>query len=251
VLSPALAFVVSAALVAGLVDAIAGGGGLITLPALLAMGLSPSAAISTNKGQAVFGAVASLVSFLRNDGIDRGRAPVGFAFGFAGSCAGAFALLALRPEPLRPIVIVLLVLAATAVLLRGRVKPRPHPLAHPALALASVAFGLGMYDGFFGPGTGSLLIVAFALVFGDTLTRASGNAKVVNLASNLAAVGIFAWRGTILWHLALPMAMANTIGATIGARFALARGDRLVRPVILAVVGAVVVKLVLDMGQGR
>ena len=101
---------------------------------------------------------------------------------------------------------------------------------------------LGAYDGFFGPGTGSMLILSFVIVFGDSLTRASGNAKVVNLASNLAAFLLFAQRGTILWTVALPMAAANAIGAAVGARLALQRGDRLVRWVVLAVVLAVVVE---------
>src|SRR5205085_7672596 len=94
--------------------------------------------------------------------------------------------------------------------------------ARGGLALAAIALGLGAYDGFFGPGTGSMLIIAFALCFGDSLTRASGNAKVVNLASNLAAFLTFARRGTIVWSIALPMAVANILGASLGARLALA-----------------------------
>src|SRR4051812_32237950 len=105
-LSPAVtALLVGAAFIAGLVDAIGGGGGLVSAPALLAAGLPPAIALGTNKGQAIFGALASFASFWRRGGIDRGRAPVAFVTGFAGSCAGAVALLAMRPEPLRPVVI--------------------------------------------------------------------------------------------------------------------------------------------------
>jgi hypothetical protein len=121
--------------------------------------------------------------------------------------------------------------------------------ARGALALAAIALGLGAYDGFFGPGTGSMLIIAFALCFGDSLTRASGNAKVVNLASNLAAFALFAARGTILWRIALPMAAANVVGAALGARVALARGDRLVRVVVVVMVTAVAIKLSLDIAR--
>jgi hypothetical protein len=110
-------------------------------------------------------------------------------------------------------------------------------------ALGPLAFVFGFYDGFFGPGVGSMLIVMFVIVFGDTLTRASGNAKVVNLASNLAALALFAWKGTILWSISLPMAAANALGAWVGARIALKSGDRLVRVVVLCVVGGVVVKM--------
>src|SRR5690606_8430774 len=113
--------------------------------------------------------------------------------------------------------------------------------------LVPVAFGLGFYDGFFGPGVGSMLIVAFVLLFGDSLTRASGNAKVVNLASNLAALTLFAATGTVAWRIALPMAAANAAGAFMGARLAVRRGDRFVRFVVLVVVSALVVKMAYDL----
>jgi len=110
-----------------------------------------------------------------------------------------------------------------------------------------VTFVLGFYDGFFGPGVGSMLIVVFVMLFGDTLTRASGNAKVVNLASNLAALLLFASRGAVLWKIALPMAAANATGAFVGARLAVKRGDRFVRVVVLIVVAALVLKIGLDL----
>jgi uncharacterized membrane protein YfcA len=115
------------------------------------------------------------------------------------------------------------------------------------MALAPIGFALGFYDGFFGPGTGSILIVAFVLVFGDTLTRASGNAKVVNLASNLAAVLLFTMKGTVLWKVSFPMAAANALGAFVGARLAVRKGDTLVRKVVLVVVSALVVKIAWDL----
>ena len=248
----ATAFVVAAAFAAGIVDAIAGGGGPLTLPALLAVGLPPQLAIPTNKGQSTFGTTASFASYWARGGIDRDRAIFAFGAGFVGSCCGALALLSMRPEPLRPVVIVLLTLAAAIVLLRGRIHAlaRPRKLAHPAVLVVAIGLAMGAYDGFFGPGVGSLLIVVFTLVFGDTLTRASGNAKVVNLASNLAALCIFASQGLVLWRISLPMAAANALGAVIGARFALSKGDRLVRAVVLVVVCAVILKLVVDMTRG-
>jgi uncharacterized membrane protein YfcA len=237
-----------AAFVAGLVDAIAGGGGLVALPALLAAGLPPHVALGTNKGQAVFGAASSAISFARRGMIDRDRAPLGFAAGFAGSLAGAWGVLAVPLRPLRVIVIVLLLVAAAVVLARRDVAARPRALGRGAraAALAAIALVLGAYDGFFGPGTGSMLVVAFAVVFGDALTRASGNAKIVNLASNLAAVLLFAGRGVVIWSVALPMAAANAAGAAVGAHLAVRKGDRLVRAVVLVVVAAVIVKLATD-----
>jgi len=236
---------VMAAFCAGLIDSIAGGGGLVAFPALLAAGLPPHLAIGTNKGQAVFGAISSAASFWHGGGVERARAPVGFALGFAGAIAGALTVLAIRPDPLRPIIVVLLAAAAGVVLLRGHVKPAPRTPKHPEALVAAIGFALGFYDGFFGPGTGSMLIVAFVVAFGDTLTRASGNAKIVNLASNLASVLIFALRGQVLWAVSLPMAGANALGAAIGSRLALRRGDALVRWVVVAVAGAAALKLAL------
>jgi hypothetical protein len=254
----AITLLVFASFAAGVVDAIAGGGGLITVPALLAAGLPPQLALATNKGQAAFGATASFLSFWARGGIDRDRALLAFSSGALGSLSGAALLLRMRPEPLRPVVIVLLIAAAAVVVLRERIRPlgdaavrgegdKGPPSRRDRLVLAAATFGLGAYDGFFGPGVGSMLIVAFVLLFGDSLTRASGNAKVVNWASNLAALALFSWRGTVSWSLALPMAAANALGAFVGARLALRRGDRLVRVVVLVVVGALILKLGWDL----
>jgi uncharacterized membrane protein YfcA len=242
----ALLLATATAFAAGVVDAIAGGGGLLTLPALLALGLPPHVALGTNKGQAVFGAASSFLTFWYKKQIDTDRAAIGFTLAFVGSAGGAALVLAVRPEPLRPLVIALLLFAAVVVFARGYVHAEPRRLEHPLFAAGLVALALGVYDGFFGPGVGSLLIVAFTLVFGDTLTRASGNAKINNLASNVAALGLFAWRGAVLWEIALPMALANALGAAAGARLAVRRGDRLVRVVVLIVVSALVVKLGVD-----
>ena len=251
--SPAMvALLIAAAFFAGLVDAIAGGGGLISLPALLAAGLPPHVALGTNKGQAVFGATASAISFWRRGVVDRERAALGFTAGFVGSCLGVWGVLSVPLRPLRVIVIVLLLCAAAVVLARRNIEGRPRSMGARAraAAVAAIALVLGAYDGFFGPGTGSMLVVAFAVVFGDALTRASGNAKVVNLASNIAAMILFAHRGVVLWSIALPMAAANALGAATGAHLAVRKGDRLVRAVVLVVVAAIAVKLATDLARG-
>lgn len=237
---------VLAAFGAGLVDAIAGGGGLVTVPALLAAGLPVPIALATNKGQASFGAVSSFASFWSRNGIDRKRAPLAFACGFFGSLAGARVLLLVKPEPLKPIVLVLLLVAA-GIVVYPRKAGTGAARTWAVIALGPIAFSLGFYDGFFGPGVGSMLIVAFVLVFGDTLTRASGNAKVVNLASNLAALLLFSLKGAVLWRIAAPMAGANALGAFVGARLAIKRGDELVRVVVLGVVTVLVVKMAYDL----
>lgn len=235
-----------AAFFAGFVDAIAGGGGLVTLPALLAAGLPPHLALATNKGQAVFGSVTAASRYWHRGAVDRSRAAGTFTCGLVGSLLGALAQLAMRPEVLRPVVIVLLVAAAVIVAWPRRAKehvPVPHALLWGLVA----SLVLGAYDGFFGPGVGTMLIVAFVLLHGDTLTRASGNAKIVNVASNLGAFALFALRGNILWAIALPMAASNAVGSWVGAHVAIRHGDRFIRVVVLAVVAALTVKLTRDL----
>jgi len=244
----AIAILCAAAAMAGFVDAIAGGGGLVTVPALMSFIPAPHLALGTNKGQALFGAISSAASFWRGKGVDRERIPLAFACGGAGAVLGALIQLKIRPEPLKPIALVMLVAAAALVLVRPLVlkKAHAHDVKAPNAKLAAIALAIGCYDGFFGPGTGSLLIVAFVTIHGDGMTRASGNAKVVNLASNIASFVIFAIKGTILWSIAIPMAVANAAGAAMGARVAMKRGDTFVRTVVLAVVVALVVKLGVD-----
>ncbi|HEY7726416.1 MAG TPA: TSUP family transporter, partial [Anaeromyxobacteraceae bacterium] len=185
-----VALLVLAALAAGAVDAVAGGGGLLTVPALAAAGLPPHLVLGTNKGQSVFGSSSALVAFARAGLVDRARARLTFPLGFLGSLAGAALVLAIRPEVLRPLVLALLVLAALVVGLR-RAPPTaaarlPERLRLPAAG--ALAILLGAYDGFFGPGTGTFLILGFVGLLGEPPTRASAEAKVVNFASNLAGL---------------------------------------------------------------
>lgn len=237
-----------AALVAGTIDAIAGGGGLVTLPALLATGLPTPLAFGTNKGQSVFGSGAALWRYARAGLVDGRRAAGAFALGFGGSLAGAALLLAMRPEVLRPIVLVLLVGVAAFVLLR---KGAPPAQAEPTPARRRLghllALAIGAYDGFFGPGTGTFLIAASVGVMGDSLQRASANAKVVNFASNLAALTLFWHRGVIVWSYALPMAAAQLAGGVIGAQLGVRVGDRLVRRVLVVVSLTLVAKIAGDL----
>ena len=237
------------ALCAGTVDAIAGGGGLLTVPALLLAGLPPHLALGTNKGQSVFGSLAATARFARGGLLDRRRAAVGCPFALLGSLAGATLVLSVPPRILRGLVLALLLGAAAFVALRGRAPPggRPdRPRVGDALA-AAIALVVGAYDGFFGPGTGTFLIVAFVALLGDGLTEASAAAKAVNFASNLAAVVLFALRGAVVWRLALPMAAAQLLGGFAGAHLTVRRGDRLVRRAAVITALAFAAKLAWDM----
>jgi uncharacterized membrane protein YfcA len=248
-----IALLVGVATLAGAVDAVAGGGGLLTVPALLAAGLPPDLALGTNKGQSVFGSGAALLRYARAGLVDRRMARITFPAGLAGSLGGAALVLLVPPSALRPVVLVLLVVVAVVLALRPaapapRAGPRPgtaRPLAAGAIALA-----IGAYDGFFGPGTGTFLIFAFAIVLGLRLQEASADAKVVNFASNLAAVLLFASRGVVVWTVALPMAAGQFAGGLLGAQLAVRGGDRVIRWVVLVVVAALVLKLGSDLVGG-
>ncbi|HEX9576046.1 MAG TPA: TSUP family transporter [Myxococcales bacterium] len=255
----AMAGLVLAALAAGMVDAVAGGSGVIAVPALLAAGLPPHLALGTNKAQGVFGTCASTLRYARAGLLDARRARVTFPAGLAGSLCGAALVLLVPPSTLRPLVLVLLVAVAVALALRpSTATPTATPTSTPTspstwarraprLAAAAVALVLGAYDGFFGPGSGTFLILAFAFLFDLPLQRASADAKPVNFASNLAALALFSARGAVLWEVALPMAAAQFAGGWLGAHLAVRGGDRLVRAVVLLVVLALVSKLAADM----
>jgi uncharacterized membrane protein YfcA len=243
-----IALLSGVALIAGLIDAIAGGGGLLTVPALLATDLPTAAVFGTNKGAAVFGSGAALLRFWRARLIDGKRARVLFPLGLLGSLLGAALLTSLDPAILRPLVLVLLVAAGLTVAFVKAPDPAGRALdPRGGLKAAALALAIGAYDGFFGPGTGTFLIIGFVMVLRLTLQGASANAKVVNFASNLAALGLLAAKGLVVWKLSIPMAVGQFIGGTVGAHLAVKQGDTLVRRVVLGVVLALVTKLGYDL----
>jgi uncharacterized protein len=242
-----IALLVVAALGAGTVDAIAGGGGLITVPALFAAGLPPHVALATNKGQSVWGSGGAMLTFWRHGRLDLAKARVTFPLALAGASAGAAAVLAVSSDALRPIAIGLLVFAVIVLLVRKPERAHDAPVAHRIAKAGALALVIGAYDGFFGPGTGTFLIVGFVVLCGETPTSATADAKVVNFASNLAALALFAARGQVLWRVSLPMAGAQLVGGVVGARLAVKGGARLVRAMVVLVSLALVAKLARDL----
>jgi uncharacterized membrane protein YfcA len=235
---------------AGTVDAIAGGGGLITLPALLMAGLPPHVALGTNKGQSVWGSGAALVAFWRAKRIDKRQAAFAFPLGLLGAFLGAQIVLLVDRDALRPVVIAMLIGAAVLLVIKKPARDEDASAEKRTryLVLAAIlAFLIGGYDGFFGPGTGTFLIVGFVALCGKSLTNATADAKVVNFASNLASCIAFGIAGTIAWAVALPMAAGQLAGGIVGARLAIKGGAKLIRIMVLVVSGALVAKLAWDL----
>ena len=247
-----IALLVIAALFAGTVDAIAGGGGLITFPALLAAGLPIHLAYGTNKGGSMWGSGGAMVAFWRAGRVDRKQARFTFPLGLAGSAAGAVLALALDESVLRPLAIAMLVGAAVLLVVKKPAREDdatvdPVRARRYRILAAILALAIGAYDGFFGPGTGTFLFVGFVALCGKSTLHAAADAKVVNFASNLGAVIVFASRGAVAWQVALPMAVGQLCGGIIGARLALRGGTRLVRMMVLAVSSVLVGKLLIDL----
>jgi uncharacterized protein len=235
-----------AAFIAGTIDAIAGGGGLITLPALLYSGLAPHIALGTNKGQSTFGSLSALLNFWRAKALDRSRVSISFVCGFLGSLVGAQLVLWVSRDALKPVVLCLLVVVAALLTFRPDLGTRDGVALEArvvSLRSALVALTIGAYDGFFGPGTGTFLIMVYVAWLHDAMNRASANAKVVNFASNLAALTIFTYHGVVRWDVALPMAVAQFLGGALGARLTIRTGPKLVRRVVLLVVVLLCIKL--------
>lgn len=236
-----IALLTVTALLAGTVDAIAGGGGLITLPALLAAGLPPHLALGTNKGQSVWGSGAALVAFWRAGKVDRGHAWWTFLLGLGGSLGGAQLVLWISPQALRPIVIGMLIGAAVLLIVRKPHREQDAEHGHPWI-VAILAAAIGCYDGFFGPGTGSFFVFLFVRWLGYDFLHASASAKLLNTATNAAALLLLGLKGHVWWQVAALLAVANVVGSLIGTRLALRHGAGFVRVAFIAVVAALIAK---------
>ncbi|MEE1920763.1 TSUP family transporter [Pseudomonas sp. 148P] len=239
------------ALLAGFFDAIAGGGGLVTLPVLFVAGLDPLAALATNKFQAASATVSATCAFARRGMLDWHRGLPMAVMAFAGGALGALSVSLLPRDLLQAGVPVLLVLIAAYFAFSPRLDDSRMRKPRVSLSLFCLLIAplIGFYDGVFGPGVGSFFMVAFMLLLGQGMLHAVANSKLLNAACNLGALLVFAASGTILWPLALVMAVCAMLGAQLGARCAVYFGPRLIRPLVVCVCGAMAMKLLLDAGN--
>jgi len=239
------------AFLAGGLDAVVGGGGLVQLPALLVvLPQAPVVALlGTNKLASVVGTASAAVAYSRRVAVDRRTAAWMAGSAFLGSAAGALVATQVGSDLLKPVVLVALV-AVLAYTLRRPSLGEVELLRLRARAQRGVAVGggalIGFYDGFLGPGTGSFLVFLLVGAVGLSFLHASATAKVVNTGTNLAALALFAYGGHVLWALGAAMAMANLAGSQVGARLAIRRGSAWVRRVFVVVVSALVLRLAYD-----
>ena len=241
------AALVAAAFAAGFVDAIAGGGGLITVPALVLAGFDPVSAVATNKLQSSFGSGTAALAFARAGALDWRRVwPMAF-LSAAGALAGA-SLLTVVPRAFAAVAlppVLVLVAAYFAFSPRLRDADAVQRLPLPVFAVTYVPL-IGAYDGLFGPGAGSLFMMGFVGLLGFGLLRAAAHAKLVNFASNLAGLGLLALSGHIAWAVGFAMAIGQVAGARLGALATIRSGGLLVRPVVVAVCCVLALRLALD-----
>lgn len=236
---------------AGLMDAVAGGGGLLSLPAYLAVGLPPHFATATNKCGSVFGTAVSTFRFLKRGRFHRRSALISAATALVGSALGSRLNLYLSEEILHYVLIVLIPVIAVFLFLRRDfgLESRVDALSPKKLMVLSALIGLvlGAYDGFFGPGTGTFVILAFTAVCGFDLVTASGNAKVVNLCSNMAAFVTFVFAGKVVWGLGVPAAVCSIAGHYVGSTLALKKGAKIIRPMFFVVITLLLIRTATDL----
>lgn len=222
---------------AAFIDSVVGGGGLISLPALLFTGLPPATAVATNKFAATVGSLTSTIMFYRSGQLDFKSIRKLFPLVFIGSMAGAWTVHLLSPDLMKPLMLIMLAAVALYTIFKkdwGSLSTY-HKLSSSRLVLFMVLiFAIGFYDGFMGPGTGSFLIFAFLMIGFDFLT-AAGNAKFLNFGSNIAALVMFVLLGQIHYAYGIPMGIAQLAGSVCGSKFAIKRGSGYVRTLFIIV----------------
>ncbi|WP_018653615.1 TSUP family transporter [Actinomadura flavalba] len=243
-----LVLLLAAAVAAGWVDAVVGGGGLIQLPALMLLGPGqPVTALATNKLASIAGTTTAAIAYTRRAKPDLQVAVPAGVLAVGCAALGALTATAISSALLRPIIMVVLLSVAAIVVLRPSLGRLPKPVLRTRRRIAAAVLvpgvAIAFYDGLVGPGTGTFLVLAFTALLGSDFVNASANAKIINTGTNLGALLVFASQGHVLWTLGAAMAVGNILGAQLGARMAIARGAGFVRAVLLVVVTGMVIRL--------
>ena len=231
------------AILAGFIDSLAGGGGLLTVPALMAAGMPPAQALATNKLQACGGSLSATLYFVRRKVVSLADQKLNILMTFIGSTAGALLVQHVQSDILKQILPLLVIGIGLYFLLMPKLGEADRQRRLYGLPFALVAGGsVGFYDGFFGPGTGSFFVFLFVRLLGYDFLNASASAKLLNLASNAAALLLFSLKGHVWWHFAVPLAVANVLGSMLGTWMALRHGTGFVRSIFIGVVSLLILK---------
>jgi uncharacterized membrane protein YfcA len=242
-----LLLVAAAGGLAGFVDAIVGGGGLVLVPALFAVypQAPPATLLGTNKGGAVWGTAWATAQYARRVTLRWGALGPAVAAALAGSLLGAWAVTQVSADGLKRALPFVLAGVLAYTLARkdlGRHHAPRFEGRREAVRAAGIGAVIGFYDGFFGPGTGSFFVFLFVRLLGYDFLHASASAKLLNTVTNASALALFAWKGHVWWHIAAVIAVANVLGSLAGTRLALRHGAGFVRAVFIVVVGALILK---------
>lgn len=239
-----VALLMMAAFVAGVVDAIAGGGGLITLPALLLVGAPPVEALATNKLQGTFGAATATVAYARAGQVRLRDQTLMALVSSLGGGAGALGAHLISAEVLRLIMPIILIAVALFFALKPGLNDADRAQRmKAALFTLTIVPLVALYDGFFGPGAGSFYMLGFVMLAGYGILKATAHTKLLNFGSNLGALCVFAMSGSLWWAVGLAMGVAQVAGAAVGARLALRVGARLIKPLLVATSTAMAARL--------
>lgn len=234
---------------AGFIDSIAGGGGLISLPAYVLTGMPIHAALASNKFSSTFGTAFSAFNFLRNGKVYIKAIPVSVVFALLGSSVGSWVALLTGDEILRYLLMIMIPIVAIVVLTKkgfGK-ENRMDTLKQSTIILgaAGAALTIGFYDGFFGPGTGTFLILIFTALLRFDLVTANGNAKIINLSSNLGSLATFLIGGHVVFQLAIPAAVLGVLGNIIGSSLAIKIGSKIIKPILVGVLALLLINIII------
>ncbi|WP_022683107.1 TSUP family transporter [Sphingobium bisphenolivorans] len=241
-----IAFLIVAGLTAGCIDAMAGGGGLISLPALLAAGVPPVPAVATNKLQGALGTFGACISYARAGHLDLKACRWPVLAAFVGSIGGAWLIQRVDPSILAGLMPALLIALAAYFTFSPKMGEMDRHQRIGIAALSLLVGVVGFYDGFFGPGAGAFYTTIFIALGGLGLVRATAQTKAANLASNVAALATMILGGHVLWVAGLLMAVGSIAGGQIGSRLAMRFGSRLIRPLLIIMSLGLTAKMLLD-----
>lgn len=223
--------------IAGFIDSIAGGGGLLTIPAFLLAGVPPKIALGTNKFQATLGTSISTANFIHKGKVSFKVVLSGIFFALGGAYIGSILIISIDPEVVGKIIVFLLPLGIVATLAPKKVTIESHTLSKSDILfrVPLICLLIGFYDGFFGPGTGSFLALSFYVFMKLNLIEATANAKVFNFVSNLGALAAFISSGKVVFYLGIPMALCNMAGNYLGSHLVLKKGAKIIKIFLIIV----------------